>query len=123
MKRTATIIQRNKHQLDAANKIAGRLASQAAVLLMGKPKTGYRPNLDIGDYVEVANVAKLKFSGKKISQKIYYRTSGYPGGITATPLKKIFAEQPAKLFKMMVRRMLPKNKLRAARLKRLIFTK
>jgi len=116
-------IIREKHQLDAAQKIAGRLASQAAIILMGKQKVSYQPNIDGGDYVEVTNVDKLKFSGKKLSQKLYYRPSGYLGGLKSTSLRKIYQEAPELLFRKIVNKMLPKNKLKAAMLKRLTFKK
>lgn len=116
-------INRDKHQIDACGRIAGRLASEVAILLMGKHKVSYQPHIDGGDFVEVANVDKLKFSGDKLEQKIYYRTSGYPGGIKETPLKKIFKEKPDELFIKIVRNMLPKNRLRKEMLKRLTFKK
>ena len=114
-------LNREIHQFDAAGKIAGRLASQVAVLLMGKHKATYSPHLDLGDIVEVSNINKLKFSGKKLEQKNYYFPSGYPGGIRKVTLKKFLNEKPEKLFFLMVKRMLPNNKLRTPRLKRLIF--
>ncbi|RJQ33226.1 50S ribosomal protein L13 [Candidatus Parcubacteria bacterium] len=113
-------MERNTHQIDAKGMIAGRLASKIAVLLQGKHKTTYQPNVDGGDIVEVSNVDKLKFSGKKLEQKLYHRTSGYPGGIKTDSLKKRMAENPGKLFHDMVKDMLPKNKLRATMIKRLI---
>lgn len=113
-------MERNTHQIDANGKIAGRLASRVAVLLQGKHKATYQPSVDAGDIVEVSNVDKIKFSGKKLEQKVYYRTSGYPGGIKSQGLKKRLAEDPGKLFRDMVRDMLPKNKLRPHMIKRLI---
>lgn len=112
-------MERNTHTIDATGKIAGRLASQIAVLLQGKHKTSYQPNIDGGDRVEVINVKQIKFSGKKLSQKIYYRTTGYPGGIRTTHLKDLMANDPTKALRKIVLNMLPKNKFRPNRMKRL----
>jgi len=116
-------IQREQHQLDASGRIAGRLASEAAILLMGKHKVNYQPNIDAGDFVEIANVDKMKFSGNKMEQKVYYHVTGYIGGVRETPLKKFFQEKPDELFIKMIKNMLPKNKLRKEMLKRLTFKK
>lgn len=110
---------RKTHCLDAANKTAGRLASQAAKLLMGKNKTNWQPYLDIGDFVEIENIKKINFSGKKTKQKLYYRVSGYLGGLKSEKLENLIKKDPAKLFNKIVSNMLPKNKLRSPRLKRL----
>ena len=115
------IIERKMHQIDATDKIAGRLATQIAILLMGKHKPSYRPHLDQGDSILVENVSKLKFSGKKLRQKNYYQPSTYPGGLKTIPLHKLFASRPNLVLKKMVYRMLPKNKLREAMIKRLTF--
>ena len=113
-------MERNTHKIDATGQIAGRLASKIAVLLQGKNKVSYQPHVDGGDIVELSNVAGIKFSGKKLEQKLYHRTSGYPSGITTRSLKERMETDPGKLFKDMVRNMLPKNKLRANMIKRLI---
>lgn len=113
-------MERQTHQMDASGKIAGRLASEIAVLLQGKNKATYQPNVDSGDIVEVSNVDKLKFSGKKLEQKMYHRASGYPGGIKSKNLQQRMEEDPGKLFRDMVNNMLPKNKLRPNMIKRLI---
>jgi len=112
-------ITREKHVLDAAGQIGGRLASEIAILLMGKHKTTYQQNVDGGDFVEVKNIKQLEFSGKKLDTKLYYRASGYPGGLKTFVLRKLFGDDPAKLFTLMVYRMLPKNKLRREMIKRL----
>ena len=114
-------VQREKHIFDAVGQVAGRLASEAAILLMGKHKVGFRPNVDGGDFVEVANVAHLKFTGKKLERGTRTKHSGFPGGLVVTPLAKLFKENPAKLFRRMVYNMLPKNKLRKEMIKRLTF--
>jgi len=116
-------INRGKHQFDATDRIAGRLASEVAILLMGKHKVNYQPSLDQGDFVEISNINKLKFSGDKLSQKVYYRVTGYPGGLIETPLKKIFKDKPEELFNKIIKNMLPNNKLRPEMLKRLSFKK
>ncbi|MDD5749533.1 MAG: 50S ribosomal protein L13 [Patescibacteria group bacterium] len=110
---------RETHKIDAADKIAGRLASHIAFLLQGKNKPSYKINVDNGDFVEVANVAKINFSGKKIEQKVYHRTTGYPGGIRTRQLKEMIVKNPHKILRDMVYDMLPKNKLRAGMIKRL----
>jgi len=110
---------REKHRLDATGKAPGRLASEAAILLMGKNKVSYRPHLDEGDFVEVVNIPQLRFSGKKLEKEVYYRHTQYPGGLKTTALSKLFKETPDKLFKKMVWAMLPKNKLRKEMIKRL----
>jgi len=115
-------IIRVKHKIDAAGKVPGRLASEIAILLMGKHKVSYQPYLDEGDFIEVANVAQLKFSGKKLENKIYYSHSQNPGGLKAQRLSKKFLENPSALFKKMVYQMLPKNKLRKDMIKRLIIS-
>jgi len=112
-------MEKKTHTIDATNRVLGRLASEIAVLLRGKGKPDFVPYKDMGDSVIVKNVNKLKFSGKKIEQKKYYRHSGYLGGLKEIPLKKMFAERPAEMFKKAVYRMLPKNKLRAKQIKRL----
>lgn len=112
-------IQRITHTIDAAGKSAGRIASVAARFLQGKHKPTYVPNIDGGDFVMVVNASQLRFTGKKIDQKEYFRTSGYLGGLKRIPLKRVLALRPEDVLRHAVRLMLPDNKLRAARLKRL----
>jgi len=114
-----TEVNRERHKIDAAGKIPGRLASETAILLMGKHKVNYQPHLDQGDFVEVSNISQLKFSGKKLEKNVYYRHTQYPGSLKTTPLAKLFKESPDKLFKKMVFQMLPKNKLKKEMIKRL----
>ena len=106
------------HTIDATNKILGRLATKIALILMGKRKTNYSPNIDIGEEVVVNNSSKMKFSGHKLEQKIYYHHSGYPGGLKERKMKEIFAKDPSELLKKAVYNMLPKNKLRSGRMNR-----
>ncbi|MBU1037301.1 50S ribosomal protein L13 [Patescibacteria group bacterium] len=119
--RTKIKIEREHHHFDASGKIAGRLATPIAILLMGKHKVSYQPHLDMGDFVEVENVSKLKLSGKKAEQKYYYRASGYPGGLKKIPISRLLKEKPQEVFRKTVFCMLPKNKLRKEMIKRLTF--
>lgn len=112
-------MEHKTHTIDAAEKSLGRLAAQIAVFLRGKHKRDFFPYKDMGDFVIVKNVNKIKLTGKKIEQKKYYRHSGYPGGFKEIPLKKIFERDPALVLKKAVFGMLPKNKLRAKMIKRL----
>ena len=113
------IIDRKTRSIDATNKILGRLATRIVLLLTGKGKTNYFPNIDIGDEVVINNASKMKFSGHKMEQKIYYHHSGYPGGLKEKKMKEIFAKDPSELLKKAVYNMLPKNKLRSPRMNRL----
>lgn len=110
-------IERKLHKIDAENKAIGRLATQIALILRGKNKVEYLPHIDMGDLVQIINIAKVKFSGKKIEQKKYYKYSGYPGGLKT---KKIADLKPADILKKAVRDMLPPTKHRINMLKRLI---
>src|SRR3990167_3316014 len=110
-------IKRKLHKIDAAGKAVGRLATQIALILRGKNKAEYLPHLDLGDLVQVANIDRLKFTGKKMEQKKYYSYSGYPGGLKT---KKIADIKPADILKRAVRDMLPPTKHRVNMLKRLI---
>lgn len=112
-------IKREWHLLDAKDKILGRLATQVAGLLMGKGKPYFVRHLDCGDFVVVVNAQKIKVTGKKEEQKIYYHHSGYPGGLRATPLRAWRQKSPERIIIHAVRGMLPQNKLRDRFLKRL----
>lgn len=113
-------IKRNRQVLDAKGKILGRLASQVSSILIGKTKPWYAPHLDSGDFVVVTNVDKLKVTGKKEENKKYYRHSGYPGGLKTTTYSKLKQEHPERILRFAVSGMLPDNRLKAPRLKRLI---
>lgn len=115
-------MQRQTHTIDATGKILGRLATQIAVLLRGKNKPDFVPNQDIGDFVVVKNIDKIKFTGKKFDKKFFYRHTGYLGGLKKIPLKKLFEKDPVKILKRAVFGMLPKNKLRVKQIKRLKIT-
>lgn len=112
-------MERKTHTIDAANEILGRLATKIAVLLRGKDKPSFVLNKDMGDFVVVKNVGKLKYTGKKLEKKIYYRHSGYLGSLKATPLHKLLAKKPGEALKKAVYGMIPPNKLRARQMKRL----
>ena len=114
-------MKRDTHTIDATNKILGRLATQIAVLLRGKQKPDFVPYKDVGDFVIIKNVDKIKFTGKKMEQKKYYHHSGYLGGLKEVPLKKLFQADPAEVLRRAVWGMLPKNKLRAEQIKKLRF--
>lgn len=109
------------HIIDATGKVLGRLASEIASLLRGKHKTNFDPSKDMGDFVIVKNVDKIKITGKKFEQKKYFRHSGYLGGGREIPLSKIFKERPSEILKRAVWGMLPKNRLRRKLIKRLKF--
>jgi large subunit ribosomal protein L13 len=113
------IESRKTHNIDATDKILGRLASRVSLLLTGKNKVNYFPNKDQGDFVIINNAGKIKVSGNKMTQKIYYRHSGYPGGLKTKKMKEIFEKNPSELLEKAIYNMLPKNKLRAERMKRL----
>jgi len=110
---------REKHTIDAKDKILGRLASEIAVLLRGKHKTNFTPHLDLGDEVIVVNTSKIKVSGNKTKNKKYYRHSGYPGGIKEISYQKLFENNPNKVLRKAIYGMLPDNKLRKKMMARL----
>ncbi|MBM3250841.1 MAG: 50S ribosomal protein L13 [Candidatus Nealsonbacteria bacterium] len=114
-------MQRKDHIIDATNKVLGRLATEIAILLRGKHKPDFAPNKDIGDFVIVKNIGKIKLTGRKFEQKVYYRHTGYLGGLKKTSFKELFKREPGEVLKRAVFGMLPKNKLRAKQIKRLKF--
>jgi large subunit ribosomal protein L13 len=112
-------IERKWHVIDASGKTLGRLATEAAVLLKGKHKPMYTPHLDVGDYVVVVNADKIEVTGKKLTQKIYYRHSNYPGGLKSVSLEKMLETHPTRAIEHAVKGMLPHNRLGAAMFKKL----
>lgn len=116
---SATEIKREWLVVDASGQVLGRLASQVAKLLMGKHKSIYTPHLDTGDYVLVLNAAKVEVSGKKANQKIYYRHSGYPGGLKEITFRELFSKDPTQVVEAAVKGMLPKSRLGRAMFKKL----
>ena len=105
--------------IDAADKILGRLASEIAHRLRGKHKPIYTPHVDTGDYIVIVNVDKLRVTGNKLENKIYYRHSGFPGGIYETSFGKMHARFPGRPLEKAVKGMLPKGPLGYAMLKKL----
>ena len=112
-------IDRKWHVIDAQDKILGRIASKAAVLLMGKEKTTFTPHIDNGDFVIIVNAAKFIVTGKKMTDKKYYRHSGYPGGLKERSLREMLEKKPEDIIRLAVKRMLPKNKMSSRRIIRL----
>jgi large subunit ribosomal protein L13 len=104
-------IVRKWHVIDAQDVILGKLASKAAMLLMGKTKPCYTPFLDTGDHVIVLNAEKVRFTGRKEENKVYRHFTGYPGGLVETSLKRVRAEKPIRIVEDAIFGMLPKTKL------------
>jgi large subunit ribosomal protein L13 len=105
--------------IDASGQTLGRLASQVAVLLMGKHKPQYVPYIDTGDFVIVLNASKIKVTGNKAKQKMYYRHSGYPGGLKEVNFEKMLDTHPVRIIEHAVKGMLPSNRLGRAMYKKL----
>jgi large subunit ribosomal protein L13 len=112
-------INRTWHVIDATDVVLGRLASQAAVLLRGKHKTTFAPHIDTGDFVIVINAEKVALTGAKKQQKMDYRHSGYPGGLTATSYTELLESNPRRAVEKAVKGMLPHNKLGRQQIKKL----
>ena len=104
-------INRAWHVIDAESAALGRVASRAAMLLMGKHKPTYTPHIDTGDHVIIINAAKLKLTGNKEGQKLYRRHTGYPGGLIETGAQKMRQTRPEKMLELAVSGMLPKTKM------------
>ena len=104
-------IERKWYVVDAANMTLGRLASEVAKVLRGKNKAIFTPHMDTGDFVIVVNADKVKVTGKKLDQKIYYRHSGYVGGMKETTLREMMAKKPERVVEHAVKGMLPKGPL------------
>ena len=105
--------------VDATDQALGRLATRVARILIGKDKASFTPYLDSGDHVVVINADKVRLTGNKVEQKIYHSHSGYPGGLKAVPAKRVRESKPDWMVREAVLGMLPKNKLRARRAKKL----
>src|SRR6185295_9993592 len=112
-------VEHGWYVVDAQNKVLGRLASQIAMRLRGKHKAEYTPHIDTGDFVVVVNVAKLRVTGRKPERKIYYRHTGYPGGLRQTTLGKMQAARPERVLQKAVKGMLPKGPLGYAMMRKL----
>jgi large subunit ribosomal protein L13 len=105
--------------VDAKDQVLGRLATKVARMLIGKDKPSFTPYLDSGDHVVVINANQIKMTGNKLEQKMYYSHSGYPGGLKEVPAKRVRETKPEWVIREAVLGMLPKNKLRARRAKKL----
>ena len=112
-------IERKWYVVDAAGHTLGRLASEVASVLRGKNKPTYTPHIDTGDYVIIVNADKVKVTGKKLDQKIYYRHSSYVGGMKETTLREMMAKKPDQVIKLAVKGMLPKGPLGRSMIKKL----
>ena len=112
-------IKRQWHLIDASDQTLGRLSSQIARLLMGKHKPMFTPSMDTGDFVVVINAAKVRVTGNKARQKLYYRHSNYPGGFRSVTLEKMMQEHPTRVIEHAVNGMLPHTRLGARMKKRL----
>ena len=104
-------IERKWYVVDATGYTLGRLASEEAKVLRGKNKPIFTPHMDCGDYVIVVNAEKIKVTGKKLDQKVYYNHSDYVGGMRETTLKEMMAKKPEKVIELAVKGMLPKGPL------------
>ena len=112
-------VERKWYIIDAAGKPMGRVAAQAAILLRGKHKPTYTPNLDVGDHVIIINCSEATFTGKKLDQKFYRRHSGYIGGLKETSARVMMANKPEQAMMIAVKGMLPHNSLGRKMLKKL----
>lgn len=112
-------IERKWHLIDASDKTLGRLATRIASFLMGKHKPIFSPHLDTGDFVVVINADKVHITGNKAKQKLYYRHSGYPGGLKSISLEKMMQTNPTRVIEHAVNGMLPHTRLGASMKKRL----
>jgi large subunit ribosomal protein L13 len=112
-------VKRDWLLVDASDKVVGRLASQIALRLRGKHKPEYTPHVDTGDFIVVVNAAKLRMTGNKNEDKMYYRHSGYPGGVYETNFRKMQERFPGRALQLAVRGMLPKGPLGYAMIKKL----
>ena len=112
-------VQRDWFVIDATDLVLGRVASEVALRLRGKHKPEFTPHVDTGDYIVIINAARLRVTGAKPLDKVYYRHSGYPGGITATTFRDMQAKHPGRALEKAVKGMLPKGPLGYAMIKKL----
>jgi len=112
-------IERKLIKIDATDQSIGRMASAIAMILRGKTKPEYQPHLDLGDIVEVSNIEKVKFTGRKFEQKNYFSFTGYVGGLKTRKMSEVFSNNPAEVLHRAVKQMLPPNRLRNDMMKRL----
>jgi len=112
-------VEKKWYLIDARDKILGRLASEIAILLRGKRKPVFTPHMDAGDHVVVVNADKVVLTGDKLQKKMYYRHSGYVGGLREIPAKEMLQNKPENLIRLAVKGMLPKNSLGRRQLRKL----
>ena len=112
-------VERNWYVIDAEGQTLGRLASKIATILRGKHKPIYSPSVDCGDFVVIVNAEKIRVTGQRLDQKVYYRHSGYPGGLSEITLRRQLEKHPTRAIELAVRGMLPKNKLGRKMIKKL----
>lgn len=112
-------ITRAVHTIDASGQVLGRLATRVATLLMGKHKPAYAPHMDGGDSIVITNASKIVVTGKKEEKKVYKHYTGYQGGLKVTPFRRLKEKKPTEIVRKAVLNMLPHNRLRAPRMKRL----
>lgn len=112
-------VERNWYVVDAEGQTLGRMASRIAAILRGKHKPTFSPSVDCGDYVIVVNADKITVTGRRMDQKMYYRHSGYPGGIKSISLREQLERHPTRAVELAVKGMLPKNKLGRKMIKKL----
>jgi len=112
-------VKREWYVVDAEGKVLGRLASEIAKRLRGKHRPNFAPHVDVGDFIVVVNAEKIRLTGKKWDQKIYWRHSGYMGGLKLRTARQMLEKKPEELLRLAVKRMLPKNRLGRKLLKKL----
>jgi large subunit ribosomal protein L13 len=115
----ASEIRRERHIIDAKDRVLGKLATEVARLLMGKHKPMFSRHLDVGDYVVVINADKVRVTGNKAEQKTYYRHSGYPGGLKSVNYEKLMRTNPTRVVELAIKGMLPHTRLGANMMKKL----
>ena len=115
----ASDIKRNWWVIDASGETLGRMATEIAKLLRGKGKPVYAPHIDVGDFVVVVNAAKVRVTGRKATEKVYYRHTQYPGGLKSTTFAEVLKTHPARVIEHAVKGMLPHNRQGRAMLRRL----
>lgn len=120
MAKEKVVQQKEERVLDANGKILGRIASEAAHYLQGKHRSDYKTYMDVPVFVRIQNAQKIKVTGKKFKEKIYWHYSGYPGGIYHRSFEELFKKDPTRVIRKAVYGMLPKNRLRRDRMTRLI---
>ncbi len=112
-------MKRDIHTIDAEGRAPGRIATEAATLLIGKHKVDFVSNVDAGDHVQIINASKMKVTEKKMEQKVYYHHTSFAKGLRQVTMKRLWEKDPSEILRRSISRMLPKNKQRTERMKRL----